>query len=61
MAVRLRAIEAISRPHFAESCWCGPEVCECCGGVAHRIVDMRPDDQPRMAVFSDQRYVAGVL
>jgi len=55
MAVALKAIEAQVRPHFSVDCWCGPTTCECCGGVGHRIVDIAPDVQPRMAVFSDQR------
>lgn len=51
----LIAIDTITRPHFLnENCWCRPTTCECCGGIAHRIPDVRPDTQPRMAVFSDQ-------
>lgn len=55
-----RVIDAVTRPHFTQDCWCKPTSCECCGGVAHRNPDVRPDVQARMAVFSDQRalYVA---
>lgn len=52
MAISTKVIEAVTRPHFTVNCWCSPATCECCGGVAHRIVDMRPDDQSRMAAFS---------
>ena len=55
MAVATKSITAITRPHFSVDCWCKPATCECCGGVAHRIPDVRPDERPRMAVFSDQR------
>lgn len=54
---RTVVISAYSRPHVEPSvgeCWCNPEVCDCCGGIAHRVVDLRPSETPKMAVFSEQ-------
>lgn len=49
----------IGRPHFSdEGCWCRPhrEQCECGEQIlVHRQVELAPDSQERMAMFSDQR------
>lgn len=51
----MKAISAVTRPHFAENCWCRPKECECCGAPEHKNAELAPDSIPRMAVFSDQR------
>lgn len=54
-----RVVSAYSRPHVFDQarlgpCWCNPRVCECCGGAAHRAVDLRPSDVLVMGCFSEQ-------
>lgn len=52
----MRAIDSIGeRPHFAIDCWCNPFTCDSCEFEHHRMVQLSMDNQPRMAVFSDQR------
>lgn len=52
-------VSAFSRPHVYDqarlgACWCNPMVCECCGGAAHRDVDLRPSEEMKMGCFSEQ-------
>jgi hypothetical protein len=39
-------------------CWCKPEVEEDATTIviSHRFLDVRPDSQPRMSIYSDQRF-----
>lgn len=53
-------IGCIFRPHVTDgpSCWCLPQmhVCEEHGEVwVHNALEARPDNQERMASFSEQR------
>lgn len=57
-------IDSLLRPHITDEgqeCWCKPRIesCTCgsgCGDVAiHRFLEARPDTQPRMSCYSEQR------
>ena len=64
--MRVVCITAIGRPHVVggeseSTCWCRPARieadCDCHEGMViwgHSHVDVRPDEQPRMAVFGEQ-------
>lgn len=61
MQARTVVISTVERPHIeSPNCWCRPRAVECtCDhdhGVVygHLFVEVRPDNQPRMAVFSEQ-------
>lgn len=63
--MRVVCISATVRPHVVGvlegTCWCRPASvvadCDCHAGMViwgHSDVDVRPDTQARMAVFSEQ-------